>query len=74
MNAYRATYDGSLCMVGDDESITFELPKLAPPVIQKRPGRPKKKRNRSSKFENETRPLKCSKCSILGHNKRTCPT
>ena len=49
-----------------------------PPLRRKAPGRPKKNRKRGPDEEHasvhtqRSTTLKCSKCGLFGHNKRTC--
>ena len=71
MESLRGTYFGETTMVSTVDMEELEIPQIEPPVVHRRPGGPKKRRMRSS-VEEEERELKCSKCGVIGHNKRTC--
>ncbi|KAI5323573.1 hypothetical protein L3X38_032645 [Prunus dulcis] len=43
---------------------------VLPPITKRLAGRPPTKRIKS--FAEATRPLKCSRCSVEGHNKKAC--
>ncbi|KAL6284430.1 hypothetical protein ACE6H2_015359 [Prunus campanulata] len=43
---------------------------MLPPITKRPAGRPPTKRIKA--FSEGTRPLKCSRCSVAGHNRKTC--
>ncbi|EDV18573.1 uncharacterized protein TRIADDRAFT_62922 [Trichoplax adhaerens] len=67
----RNTYQGEVLMISSVDIAEAHAEVVLPPVVERRPGRPKKRRVRSS-TEEDKRTLSCSQCSGTGHNKRTC--
>ncbi|XP_059461899.1 uncharacterized protein LOC132190869 [Corylus avellana] len=71
-------------MPSEEQWIKTQHDHLEPPTSRLQPGRPKKQRkrgpdeSRDPKNPNRMRKfgarMRCSKCKVLGHNKRACPT
>ncbi|XP_074298568.1 uncharacterized protein LOC141629472 [Silene latifolia] len=73
---YAQVYQGTIPPIPDfTKWLEDEEPKLNPPEVTRRPGRPKTQRRRekgeSAKMKRST-VVKCSVCGTLGHNKRGC--
>lgn len=57
------------------------IPKPLPSEVKVQPGRPKKKRNKANdiadpsetKLKRQNIKIKCTYCTKIGHNIRTCP-
>ncbi|XP_062100040.1 uncharacterized protein LOC133805910 [Humulus lupulus] len=77
VEAWLSSYGGSVYTLGNEES--WVIPNdigsmmIAPPLVKQKAGRPKKKR-RLSKGEKNRKQHRCSRCSVLGHNRVTCTT
>ncbi|KAL2923975.1 Zinc finger CCHC domain-containing protein 12 [Bienertia sinuspersici] len=73
---YKMTYSHSIKAVPDQQQWPeTDFPKIQPPTVKRRPGRPVKNRRRG---EGEARKgkrsatLRCGKCGDFGHNQVTC--
>jgi hypothetical protein len=84
--SYRETYSMVIQPLSDSRSIGVVSPPSAfvyagsdpaeepilPPSTRRPPGRPKKKRKKTEELGEEKRIFKCSRCSNVGHSRRTC--
>lgn len=79
VDSYRLTYSESINPITDiekrvnDDSTPQAM--IYPPRvhrIRRPPGRPKEKRAGSQDMRKHLRPLHCSRCKAVGHNKKTC--
>ncbi|KAL8494427.1 hypothetical protein ACS0TY_025293 [Phlomoides rotata] len=85
VETFKTTYAYHILGInGSDLWPKSYLPPPLPPKNEKKPGRPKKLRRRGpnepltttsnqNRLKRSQRSLKCRKCGVLGHNKRTCP-
>ncbi|KAJ1429493.1 Zinc finger, CCHC-type [Sesbania bispinosa] len=82
---WRRTYEPYIePLTGPESWSKTGLPPIEPPVIRKRPGRPKKRRNKSNdeslslpgaghKMRRVYGDICCSRCGQEGHNIKGCP-
>lgn len=71
--SYLMTYSEPVHQLPDISRMKFFIPPPSyPPPTNRPPGRPKRKRINPHKTT--IRPLRCSRCKIVGHNKATCET
>lgn len=69
--SYLITYAEPVQHIPDVDQMKFFMPLSSyPPPTNRPPGRPKRKRINPHKTV--IRPLRCSRCKIVGHNKATC--
>lgn len=69
--SYLLTYSEPVQRIPDISHMKFFVPASSyPPPTNRPPGRPKRKRINPHKTV--IRPLRCSRCKIVGHNKATC--
>lgn len=68
---YVRAFRNKAILVPLDCELTVEKD-LLPPIVTRRPGRPRVKRIRSSGEAGETSVYRCSKCHQSGHNSRRC--
>lgn len=69
--SYLITYSETIQQLPDISDMKFFVPASSyPPPTNRPPGRPKRKRINPHKTT--IRPLRCSRCKIVGHNKATC--
>ena len=69
---YKLAYSEAIFPIPDHDKPTNdnrEL-RLRPPVTRRQPGRPRRKRIESQ--ASEVRELRCSRCQVSGHNRRSC--
>ncbi|ONK80629.1 uncharacterized protein A4U43_C01F19960 [Asparagus officinalis] len=69
--SYLMTYSEPVNKLPDANEMKFFVPASSyPPPTNRPPGRPKRKR--INPYKTSIRPLKCSRCKVVGHNKATC--
>ncbi|TXG63211.1 hypothetical protein EZV62_010205 [Acer yangbiense] len=68
---FRSTYTESINPLPpvDKQPVDIESEQILPPPLRRASGPPKKRRIRS---KGPKRPLRCSKCNGVGHNRATC--
>uniref|UniRef100_A0A1D1YAP4 Protein FAR1-RELATED SEQUENCE 11 n=1 Tax=Anthurium amnicola TaxID=1678845 RepID=A0A1D1YAP4_9ARAE len=67
---YRITYSEPIHPIPDVERISSIFKNSYPPRTNRPPDRPRRKRINPNKTT--IRPLRCSRCKMVGHNKATC--
>ena len=69
--SYLITYSEPVHRIPDVDQMNLFVPASSyPPPTNRPPGRPKRKRINPHKTT--IRPLRCSRCKVVGHNKATC--
>ncbi|KAK8954692.1 hypothetical protein KSP39_PZI001628 [Platanthera zijinensis] len=79
-SAYMECYKHSvLPLNGPNFWPSIQSTQILPPIRRKAPGRPKKRRNKDyneersqTKMSRQYGTITCSKCGIVGHNKKSC--
>ncbi|KAJ6842099.1 uncharacterized protein M6B38_303390 [Iris pallida] len=69
--SYAVTYSTPIRPIPDFNLMKFIIPSSSyPPPSNRPPERPRRKR--INPYKTSTRPLRCSRCRVVGHNKATC--